>query len=199
MKTGQVGLLGVSFLLGFVGACKDEPKAPLQLAEGATVRVVKAVKGDELVVTAGGQEARVRLLGIQAFSAVIDDPQVQALAAGGIAAVEKLARDKEVQLSFDTPEKDSSGRYLAYVSVSGTDLNKQLIEQGWAVVYTEFSFMREAAYLAAEAMARQAGRNIWGFEPAVALVKGLRRQWGEVRKGKPLADPLVAAVLPSTP
>lgn len=156
--------------------------------------MVNIVKGDELTVAAGKGDARVRMLGIQAFSAVVTNPQVQALSAGSVAALKDLIGTASVKLIFDTPVQDSSGRYLAYVYKDDLDLNRRMLEEGWAVVYTEYPFGREADYLVIETKARLARRNLWGLEPAAEIITGLRKQWAEARRASQrtaTADPLL--------
>ncbi len=175
-------------------SCGARGTGVAELRNGEVVEVTSVVKGDEVTVTTGVGEARVRLLGIQAFSAVITDPQVQALSAGSIAAFKDLVGRARVKVVFDTPVQDASGRYLAYLEKEGVDLNRRLVDEGWAVVYTEYPFAREGDYFAAEARARAERRNIWVLAPAADAVLGLRKQWAAARRAgaRPMiADPLL--------
>jgi endonuclease YncB( thermonuclease family) len=187
--------LALCFCLS-VGACTKDDGKPAVLAPNDIVRVVHIVKGDEVEVEKDGKLARVRLLGVHAFSSVMTDAQLSALAAGGVAALTELIGQKPVRLSFDKTVQDPSGRYLAYLDKDGADVGHGLVAQGWAVVYTEFPFAREQDYLAAETPARVSGRNLWGLRPAADLVRGLRRQWLEARiahGAAPLTDALLIA------
>jgi endonuclease YncB( thermonuclease family) len=189
------GRLVVGLIACVLGACHHDADAPLVLKAGDQVVPKRLIKGDELVVSKDGKEARVRLVGIYAFSAVLPDPQVQALSAGAVAALEKLAGHEPVTLTLEEPPKDDSGRYLGYLDRNGEDLGLRMIEQGWAVVYTEFGFTREAPYLAAEQKARDATVNLWQLKPAAGLVPGLRKQWLSSRQSRgaaTLSDPLLA-------
>lgn len=48
----------------------------------------------------------------------------------------ELVEGKTVQLSYDSAQcKDRYGRYLAYVSVGGVDVNKTLVQGGYACFY----------------------------------------------------------------
>jgi endonuclease YncB( thermonuclease family) len=188
-------LLGTLALVTLIGVgCARSSSGPAELKDGDLVKVKAIVKGDEVTVENGGHETRVRLVGVHAFSPVLADPQVHALSAGAVSALEEWVLGKQVKLTLDHTPKDPSGRYLGYLDLGGTDINKRLVETGWAVVYTEFPFDREQAYLVAESSARSAGRNVWALRPAADLVRGLRRQWLTVRHGdgKPaLADALL--------
>jgi endonuclease YncB( thermonuclease family) len=164
-----------------ISGCSSGPASPAVLEEGDVVKVVGTIKGDEITVDKQGHAARVRLIGIHAFDAVVADAQIAALTQGGVAALQEIVLNQEVKLTFDKQTKDASGRYLAYADKDGVDVNRRLLEEGWAVAYTEFAFVREAAYLTAEVGARQKEKNIWGLRPAAELVKGLRKQWREAR------------------
>ncbi len=193
MRTLAVGTLSLALALA---ACSGEKK-PLVIKEGDVVKVTGVIKGDEVTVEGkGGASVRLRLVGIQAFSAVINDPQLNALSAGAISATTDLVKGQSVTVSFDKQAQDSSGRYLGYLAKDGADVAKQLITEGWAVVYTEFPFSREADYLATEIKARDGKKNLWGLKPAADLVRGLRKQWAEARPqngSEPLTDPLASA------
>lgn len=176
-----------------LAACSGGDSGPAVLKAGDVVTVVEVKKGDELEVDKDGKRARVRILGVHAFSEVMTDAQVSALSAGSVSALGALVKGQPLTLSFDVTPQDDSGRYLAYVEAAGADVGQKLVEDGWAVVYTEYPFAREAAYLEVEKKARGAARNIWGLKPAADLVVGLRKQWGEARASKPgasLVDPL---------
>src|SRR5688500_3716330 len=122
------------------------PGAPSELATGDTVTVREVVKGDEVVVDKAGREARVRILGIYAFEAVIDDAALKGLAQAGIDRVKELTGGKQVKVTLGERPKDAHGRWLAYLDVGGTDLGRQVVADGLAIVYTEYPFAREADY-----------------------------------------------------
>ncbi len=188
-----------------LAACsgRGRPGEP-ELKDGDLVKVREVVKGDEVTVVKDGRDSRVRLVGVHAFSPVLADPQVHALSAGAVTALEDWVLGKEVRVRLDHTPRDANGRWLGYLEdcdaicvregKTGADINMRLVETGWAVVYTEFPFDREKAYLAAESAARSAGRNVWALKPAADLVRGLRRQWLTVRHGDgktALADALL--------
>lgn len=53
--------------------------------------------------------------------------------------------------------KDRYGRMIAVCSQGASDLNRWLVNEGWAVAYRRYS----KDYVRAEDSARRAGRNIW--------------------------------------
>ncbi|MEM6732680.1 MAG: thermonuclease family protein, partial [Myxococcota bacterium] len=109
---------------------------PLELTSGATVEVAGIVKGDELEVKQSGGSARLRMLGIHAFAAVLDDPQLDALELRARDWLEGNLSGQTVRIVLGAVPKDGSGRFLGYVEKTGTDINRQLVAEGRAVVYS---------------------------------------------------------------
>ncbi len=74
-----------------------------------------------------------------------------------------LVLGKTVDLSYDVQCKDMYGRWLAYVSVDGTEVNSLMVQRGYACVlhispdgdsrYDEFKGYEDAA--------KAAGRGLW--------------------------------------
>lgn len=182
-------------------AC-DPPQAkthgpPAVLADGDSVEVVEIVKGDEVEVSKVGDTthalARVRMLGVQAFSAVISDPELEK---EGKAAEMFLAgyKKKPLKLVLGTPPKDAHGRYLGSLYNGAVDVNRQMVQDGLATVYTEFGFAQETEYLTAETEARNGKRGVWANPKTMGLMQGLRKQWTALRRGRgelPPADALL--------
>lgn len=54
-------------------------------------------------------------------------------------------------------ERDRYGRLVAVCFKGGEDLNRWMVEQGWAVAYRRYS----VDYVAEEVAARAAGRGLW--------------------------------------
>jgi len=164
-----------------------------ELQDGDLVDVVVVLNGDELLVTKNEARAKVRMLGVRAFDAVINEFELTAFGRASVGFLEHWVMGHEVKVRFDTTVKDVHGRYLAYIERDGVDVNRRMIEEGVAMVYTEYPFSREAPYLSSETLARTAKRGIWGGPRAVARISGLREDWGRSRRhrtGTPFADPL---------
>lgn len=131
---------------------------------GAPARLLKVFDADTILVSLpGGQEEKVRLLGV-------DAPEVQGYrdAEPGGEAAKALARSlltgQALTLEAD-PTADQRDRYrrlLRYVRLGdGRDLGAELIAAGYARAYRRFSYMRKQAYLGLESEARSAGRGLW--------------------------------------
>lgn len=71
-------------------------------------------------------------------------------------------------------ERDRYGRRLATCRASGRDINRILVEQGWAVAFGD--------YEDAEAEARQAGRGLWAGD--FDMPKAWREQHGGLAEAR---------------
>jgi len=199
MRKSRSHLLAMLPLLSMGGCwslstCGDGAAELAEIASGEQVVVSEIIKGDEIAVTKEGRTAKVRLLGVLAFADEIEDPVVgRWRQAAGDFLKEGLLKQKVTLVLGKTPT-DSHGRYLAYVELDKRDINRALLSEGLAMVYTEYGFSREADYLATEAAARVAKKNLWGEQQPASVVRGLREQWARFRaqrEGKPLADRLL--------
>jgi endonuclease YncB( thermonuclease family) len=152
------------------------------IKDGDKVQVIAVLNGDELIVTKGAAQARVRMLGIRAFDPVVNEREVTAFGQASVSFLKQWALDKTVQIIFDQPIMDVRGRYLAYVERSGIDLNEKMIEEGIVMVYTEFAFLRQSAYLTTESMAGRSARGIWGSAKAKSRALALRNDWAHHRQ-----------------
>ena len=77
----------------------------------------------------------------------------------------RTAKGQVVTLTFDRERKDHYGRTLAYVTLAdGRLLNRELIREGWALVYRRFDFRLKDDFLREEVAARGAGRGLWAKE-----------------------------------
>ncbi len=137
--------------------------------EGVVTRVFD---GDTLEVAGAG---RVRLLGIDApeFEASerdrfylrqgISEARLRQVAFEGRGYVVALAQGKRVRLVFDGERRDRYGRLRAHVILpDGRDLNRLLVEGGYAAVYRRIDFGKKEEYLAAERDARSKRLGMWG-------------------------------------
>lgn len=134
-------------------------------------RVSYALDGDSLVVRGDGRTTTVRLLGI-------DAPEGTDRCFGKAARVrvQALVRGKTVRLQADPTQdqRDRYGRLLAYVTTGdGSLLNEQLLREGMAFEYTfraDRPYLHRAAFLAAAAEARAAGRGVWSCPAPPTIV-----------------------------
>lgn len=190
-------LLGAAVTFGTIVEVRDarlrHTDEFADIRNGDSVRVAVVLNGDEVVIEKGKARATVRMLGIRSFDPVVNEFEITAFGRASLSFLNSWALDQKVRLLFDKTIKDTRGRYLAYVERDGIDLNQRMVEEGLAMVYTEYQVAREATYLTAEIMARKAGRGIWGGTRTRARIKALRRDWDATRHerdGMGVADPL---------
>jgi endonuclease YncB( thermonuclease family) len=121
---------------------------------GVTARVIRVIDGDTIDVELGGQEYRVRYVGVNTPERD-EDCYAEARAAN-----ERLVSGQTVRMEADVTDTDRYDRLLRYIYVGDTFVNAELIRQGMAevVLYEpddrEFDFFR-----ALEREAQQANRG----------------------------------------
>lgn len=124
------------------------------------VSVGEIFDGDTFRTTRG---ERIRLLGINTPEVMHDSQPAQPWSQEAKQRLQALIAHRNVELRGDTEKRDRYGRTLAQVYLrDGTWVNRQLIAEGLAQVYTFAPNFRYAApLLAAEHEARLAGRGLW--------------------------------------
>lgn len=128
--------------------------------------MARVVDGDTIVVESGGEQARVRFIGIDTPESVKPGSPVECFGKEASAHLaELLPEGTEVRLERDVEAKDRYDRLLAYVHRASDDLfvNKAMVEDGYAqpatvppnVAYTD-------ELVAAGREARAQGVGLWG-------------------------------------
>lgn len=116
-------------------------------------KVVGVHDGDTLtLLTVTKQQIRVRLHGI-------DAPELtQAFGATAKTALSDLVFSKQVDVQVI--ERDRYGRTVGRVKVGKTDVNLEMVRQGFAWWYRDYA-KKDTALAAAETEAKQAKRGLW--------------------------------------
>ena len=147
-------------------------------AEPATLagKVVSVHDGDTLrVLDAAGTQHKVRLQGI-------DSPETkQAFGTKARNRLADLTLGKTVTVRVHG--RDRYGRTLGTVEAAGQDVNRQMVADGFAWHYVEYS--KDAGLARAERDARAAGRGLWADKAPVAPWTWRADEKG--RKGEPAA------------
>jgi endonuclease YncB( thermonuclease family) len=167
MKT-RIAVLGVlvSGVLGIMVGRWTAPSAsearsslPAKEFTGTVVRISNGNTLELAPVDPPGPIEKVRLLGIDApgKGAPLYNESGAALAA--------ITKGGPIRVEFDRAgraQRDDYNRLLAYVFAADTNVNVELVRQGWAVYSKKYGGERFAAELrAAEDEARAARRGVW--------------------------------------
>lgn len=159
-------------LLGGLSGCSLHTSLPEQVlvldspCEYATL--TKIYDGDTIAVTlADGQEATVRLIGIDAPER--DTPYTTAEPYGDQAkawAQQQMTLGETLCLERDplSDSEDRYGRWLRYAALSdGRDLSLLMLQAGYAEYMRAFPYTRKPQYRAAEQQAKKSQAGAWDF------------------------------------
>jgi micrococcal nuclease len=147
----------------FLSACNS--------ADYSQIKVKKVIDGDTIILSTG---EHLRYIGIDTPESRIKkgiqfiyDPQPFAREATQFN--KNLVEAKNVRIEFDIDKKDRYGRLLGYCFVDGKFVNKELLEKGYAVLYTYPPNVKYVEVLAkAQKKARQNNRGMWGVYQAIS-------------------------------
>ena len=171
MTSASVRLLVTLVLAGAVAGCgRAGPGAGTTAGSGhgavtANARVVRVVDGDTIVADVGGQEERVRLVGIDTPESVKPNSPVECYGHEASDHTKQLLPARTpIRLVRDVEARDQYGRLLAYVyrSSDGLFVNMAMVSDGYANQYTfkpnvaHFDEFRRAV-----SAARSAGIGVW--------------------------------------
>ena len=125
--------------------------------------VVNVVDGDTIDVLLGGEERRVRYIGVDTPETVDPRRPVGCFGAEAGARNRELVDGKTVGLERDVSETDDFGRLLRYVWLGGEMVNAQLVEEGYATAATFPPDVKYAQLFASlQVEARERDRGLWG-------------------------------------
>ena len=146
-------ILLVFLLVWLPTACDKTDEAIPTPADGGQVTVARVLDGDTVELADG---RRVRYLGLntpergQPFYQEATDTN------------RRLVEGKEAWLALDVQPTDQYGRTLGYLWVGGQFVNRELVRQGLATLYTEPPNVRYTeALVAAQQAAREAETGLW--------------------------------------
>jgi len=132
--------------------------------------VTRVVDGDTIAVSIGGQEYKLRYIGVDTPETVDPRRPVGCFGKEASARNRELVEGQTVGLEKDISETDDFGRLLRYVwlgpstgSEQAEMVNARLVEEGYAQAATYPPDVKYAALFASlQAQARDAGRGLWG-------------------------------------
>jgi micrococcal nuclease len=130
-----------------------------------SLKVVKIVDGDTIDILKNNKIERIRLIGIDAPETVDPSKPVQCFGPESTDEIKKLLQNQKVKLENDPTqgEKDKYNRLLRYVFLeNGTDINKKMIEGGFAYEYTyDKPYKYKVEYKQAEKSAKINHLGLW--------------------------------------
>jgi len=137
---------------------------------GEEYMVTKVIDGDTLIIEGG---RRVRLLGID--SAEREKPCYRPASL----KLEEMVLDREVELVSTGDEKDTYGRLLRYVFLNGTNINLEMVRQGYAVARTDGAGRFADRIVEAESRAMEENRGCeWSESDTDVSICGLEESAG---------------------
>ncbi len=136
-------------------------------ASDDSVRVVRVVDGDTIIVEIDGREERLRYLGIDTPETVRPNTPVECFGREASAENARLVEGKRVELERDTSNRDRFDRLLRYVYVIDAGerifVNEALVANGFAYASTFPPDVKyEEQLRAAQRAARDEGLGLWG-------------------------------------
>lgn len=139
--------------------------APLPVNRNNLYKVVHVVDGDTVVVSIGGKNTTLRLIGLDTPETVDPRKPVQCFGREASAKAKGLLSRQTVRLEFDASQGtlDKYGRTLAYLFLpDGTFFNKYMIAEGFAHEYTyNIPYAYQKEFKAAETSAREQKKGLW--------------------------------------
>lgn len=127
-------------------------------------RVVQFVDGDTIVVDMQGRRERVRMIGVDTPETHKPNAPVQCYGPAASAYTKRLIGDQRVRLVSDSQStnRDRYDRLLRYVYLTnGTNVNQQIIREGYGFYYPYFPFSQSSAFEAAQLTAQAQNRGLW--------------------------------------
>lgn len=138
-------------LAAVLAGCAGDP--------AVTATVDRVIDGDTIVLTTG---EKIRYL-------LVDAPETtnghdDCYGSNAAQFNTDLVLHKQIELTYDVEKMDMYGRTLAWVTVDGNDVNKLMVERGYAcVLYIPPDGMsRYDEFKALQADAKAHSRGVWG-------------------------------------
>ena len=126
--------------------------------------VTKVVDGDTIDIILDNETTRVRLLGINTPESVDPRRPVECFGKEAKLYLENLIAEKNIRLESDPSQSniDQYGRLLRYIYLEDTNINLNLIENGYATEYTyDQSYKYQTQFKQAQISAQQNQLGLW--------------------------------------
>jgi endonuclease YncB( thermonuclease family) len=131
-------------------------------ADYQEARVAKVMDGVSFEGVVNGETIIVRLIGIDLPDPVTGSPAWLSAQA----YLRTLVEGKSILLTRDLVSSDSQGNMLRYAIAGGIFINRQMVEDGYAIARSgPPNVSCDLVFAQAEALARLAGWGVWGATP----------------------------------
>jgi micrococcal nuclease len=164
-------LLALALLLtGCDVEITTDPTEASSASDDDSVRVVRVVDGDTIIVEIDGREERLRYIGVDTPESVQPNTPVECFGKEASAENARLVEGKRVELERDVSNRDRFDRLLRYVYVVENGqrifVNEALVANGFAYASTfPPDVKHEDTLRAAQREARDNDRGLWGACP----------------------------------
>lgn len=160
--------LGVFAYMYPTNTATTTPQPPRHAHDNASSEtgiIVHITDGDTFDILIDGRKSRVRMLGINTPESVDPRRPVECFGREASNYLKDLINNKQVRLEQDSdkPGTDEYGRLLRYVFLGDTNINEQMIRDGYAYEYTYKSekYTYQNQFKKAEKFARENKLGLW--------------------------------------
>lgn len=146
-----------------ISSTRAEDIAKAKSAEES--QVIRVVDGDTIIVAANHKPETVRLIGINTPETVKPNSPIECYGPEASKHTKELLTDKIVRLESDPTQdnKDKYSRLLRYVFLENTNINEELIKDGYAREYTyKIPYQYQKAFRADQKTAKKNKLGLWG-------------------------------------
>lgn len=127
--------------------------------------VERFVDGDTIAVRMGDTTETIRMIGIDTPETHRPNTPVQCYGPAAAAYTKDRIGSQRIRLVSDSlsTNRDRYDRLLRYVYLTdGTNLNQELVAEGYAFAYLSFPFTKSDDFAAAQSSAQDADKGLWG-------------------------------------
>ena len=141
------------------------------LEDGMTVKVLRVIDGDTVVIELFENPMTVRLLGIDTPETVHPFKPVEYFGKQASDYLKGRLTEQTITLEFDQDKLDKYGRILAYIYLNNTFINAEMVEKGYGYAYTRFPFKYKDTFVNLENIAKENKVGLWVNEDIKTMIE----------------------------
>ncbi len=156
-----IGLIIVLFVQWYL---VEKPRRARDDHNIRTVKLVRVVDGDTLIVNILNKEEKIRLIGMDAPESVKPNSPVECFGVEASLYLADILGGKELHFVQDSSQdtRDKYGRLLGYIFIGEENLAEKMIADGYAYEYTyDNPYRYQRNFRTAERIARREERGLW--------------------------------------